>query len=95
MNLNPIDPELLLSIKNDLPDWKITEKGTLHRKFTFSNFIEAFGFMTKVAIIAESINHHPEWKNVYSTVSIDLVTHDLGGLSELDLKLAKAINQIK
>ena len=60
----------------------------------FANFIDAFGFMTKVAMISESICHHPEWRNIYSEVSIELTTHDLKGISNLDLKLAKAIDKI-
>ena len=60
----------------------------------FANFIEAFAFMTKVAIIAEGMNHHPEWSNVYAQVKIQLTTHDLGGVSNLDLELAKQINSL-
>tara|TARA_Y100001968_G_C19407112_1_gene744282 strand:- start:139 stop:429 length:291 start_codon:yes stop_codon:yes gene_type:complete len=83
--------EEIESIPKDFPDWGIKGK-KLSRKINFSNFIEAFGFMTKIAIIAESINHHPEWSNIYSQVNIELTTHDLGGISKLDLKLAHEIN---
>jgi 4a-hydroxytetrahydrobiopterin dehydratase len=58
------------------------------------NFVEAFGFMTQVALIAEKMNHHPEWHNVYRTVEIHLTTHDVGGLSELDFALAQQIDRI-
>ena len=76
-----------------IPDWEIL-KTRLRKTFQFQNFIEAFGFMTKVAMISESICHHPEWKNIYSEVSIELTTHDLSGISNIDLKLAKAIDKI-
>ncbi len=66
----------------------------LHKTFTFGNFIEAFGFMTQAAITAEKLNHHPEWSNVYKTVEVTLTTHDTGGLSSLDAKLAKAMDRI-
>ena len=76
-----------------LPDWSV--KGEwLHRDLKFNNFVEAFGFMAKVALLAESKNHHPNWSNVYNRVSIDLTTHDLGGLSSLDVELAAAIEAL-
>ena len=75
------------------PSWIIDNK-TIKKEFKFDNFIDAFGFMTKVAIISESLCHHPEWKNVYSEVTIDLTTHELNGISNLDLKLAKSIDAI-
>jgi 4a-hydroxytetrahydrobiopterin dehydratase len=64
----------------------------LHREFEFANFVEAFGFMAMVALSAERLNHHPEWSNSYHRVVIDLQTHDVGGLSELDFALARAVN---
>ncbi len=76
-----------------IPGWEILNN-RLRKTFKFRDFIEAFGFMTKIAMISESICHHPEWKNVYSEVSIDLTTHELSGISNLDLKLAKAIDKI-
>ena len=76
-----------------IPDWEILNS-RLRKTFQFQNFIEAFGFMTKVAIISESICHHPEWTNIYSEVTIDLTTHDLSGISNLDLKLAESIDKI-
>ncbi|ORU93064.1 MAG: hypothetical protein A6F70_04580 [Cycloclasticus sp. symbiont of Bathymodiolus heckerae] len=63
----------------------------LHKTFMFKNFVQAFGFMTQVAILAEKQNHHPEWFNVYKTVGIDLMTHEAGGISARDFDLAKAI----
>ena len=65
------------------------ENGKLHKQFQFDSFIEAFGFMSRVALVAESMNHHPEWFNVYNRVAIDLMTHDAGGISTLDFELAK------
>ena len=65
--------------------------GKLHKGFCFPDFVAAFGFMTRVALVAEAMNHHPEWCNVYSRVDIDLSTHDAGGLTALDFELAKRI----
>jgi 4a-hydroxytetrahydrobiopterin dehydratase len=67
----------------------------LSKSFEFKDFIEAFSFMTRVAMHAEKMNHHPEWFNVYNKVNIDLVTHDLNGISNYDMKLANAINKIQ
>lgn len=76
-----------------LPAWSI-DNGKLFRQFSFRNFSEAFGFMTRVALLAEKHNHHPEWFNVYSRVDIWLTTHDAGGISERDTKLAQAIERL-
>ena len=75
---------------NNLPDWELKD-GKLCRVFEFDDFISAFAFMTRVAIRAEKIDHHPEWSNVYKTVTIALTTHDAGGLTAKDLALAEAI----
>lgn len=64
------------------------------KTFVFANFIEAFGWMTSAAIVAEKLNHHPEWFNVYKTVRVTLTTHDTGGLSDLDLKLAQKMDAL-
>ena len=64
------------------------------KTFVFGNFIEAFGWMTSAAIVAEKLNHHPEWFNVYKTVKVTLTTHDTGGLSDLDLKLAQKMDAL-
>jgi 4a-hydroxytetrahydrobiopterin dehydratase len=71
----------------DVP-W-ILETGKLHKVFRFPDFVAAFGFMTRAALIAESMNHHPEWCNVYSRVVVDLSTHDAGGITALDFELAQ------
>lgn len=70
-----------------LPGWRV-EHGKLHKTFVFKDFARAFAYMTDVAREAEALNHHPEWFNVYNRVSIDLVTHDAKGLTDLDLQLA-------
>ncbi|HXV46951.1 MAG TPA: 4a-hydroxytetrahydrobiopterin dehydratase [Nitrososphaera sp.] len=76
-----------------LDGWKVVG-GKVNKTFEFGDFVQAFGFMTRVAIEAEKMNHHPEWFNVYNRVRIDLVTHDLGGISNYDIKLAKTIDRI-
>ena len=68
--------------------------GKLHREFRFDGFVEAFGFVTRLALVAESMNHHPEWRNVYDRVSIDLATHDAGGITQLDFELAAAADRL-
>ena len=73
-------------------EWEVVD-GKLHRELTFGDFAEAFGFMARVALWAEKLNHHPEWSNVWNRVTIDLITHDAGGLSELDVELAGRIDQ--
>ncbi|MGQ8365732.1 4a-hydroxytetrahydrobiopterin dehydratase [Glaciecola sp. 1036] len=67
----------------------IIKDGKLHKNFKFKSFIWAFGWMSQVAIWAEKLKHHPEWSNVYNSVTVDLVTHDVNGISELDFKLAE------
>lgn len=72
-----------------LVDWKLSASGlAIERDYRFANFAEAFGFMSECALFAERLNHHPEWKNVYSKVSVVLTTHDAQGLTELDFALA-------
>jgi 4a-hydroxytetrahydrobiopterin dehydratase len=78
-----------------LPLWSLEAKGqAICRTFQFSNFIEAFGFMSKVALLAERADHHPEWSNVYRRVDIRLTTHEVGGLTSRDIALAKAIDAL-
>ena len=76
-----------------IPNWKVIDN-YIEREFNFNNFIEAFSFMTKIALICEKYNHHPNWENVYSKVIIKLSTHDLGGITNLDQNIATEINQI-
>ena len=76
-----------------IPGWEINSN-QIEREFNFGNFIEAFSFMTKIALICEKHNHHPNWENVYSKVIIKLSTHDLGGITNLDQTIASEINEI-
>ena len=76
-----------------LDGWRLQD-GKIHKDFQFADFIDAFGFMTRVALAAETMNHHPEWSNVWNRVSIALATHDVGGLSSSDFELAAKIDQI-
>ena len=78
-----------------LPGWELRPDGkAIECSYSFRNFSEAFGFMTRAALVAEKLNHHPEWFNVYKRVDVVLTTHDTGGLTELDFKLASAMNRI-
>lgn len=77
----------------ELPEWTVVaEPDGISRRFVFRDFVAAFGFMTRVAILAEKADHHPEWSNVYNRVDIVLTTHDAGGLSQRDIDLARAID---
>ena len=77
-----------------VPGWSL-DQGKLYRELKFPDFAQAFAFMTKVAALAEQQNHHPEWFNVWNTVRIHLATHDAGGISDRDFKLAAAINGVR
>ena len=75
--------------------WQMApDRDAIRKSFVFDDFVEAFGWMTKVAIFAEKWNHHPEWDNVYKTVSVTLTTHDVGGISALDAKLARKMDAL-
>ena len=76
-----------------LPKWELGED-RIKRTFRFKDFVEAFGFMSSAALVAERMNHHPEWKNVWATVDVELSTHDAGGLTELDMKLAAEMDAL-
>ncbi|MDQ4101558.1 MAG: 4a-hydroxytetrahydrobiopterin dehydratase [Thermoproteota archaeon] len=88
LSQNEIDREL-----SKLDTWKIVN-GKINKTFEFNDFVQAFGFMTKVAMNAEKMDHHPEWFNVYNRVRIDLVTHDVNGISNYDIELARIIDTI-
>lgn len=79
-----------------LPGWTYQAErgGVIHRDFAFDDFVQAFGFMTQLALAAERLNHHPEWSNVYNKVSISLTTHDVQGLSTNDIELARIADQL-
>jgi 4a-hydroxytetrahydrobiopterin dehydratase len=77
-----------------LDGWSLAKDGgSIARSFTFNNFSEAFAFMTRVALAAEKMDHHPDWSNIYKTVNVTLNTHDAGGLTALDFELAKKMNR--
>jgi len=78
-----------------LSGWsEVSGRDAITRKFTFKDFNQAFGFMTRAALVAEKMDHHPEWFNVYKTVEVTLSTHDAGGVTELDVKLAEAMDRL-
>ena len=79
-----------------LPRWTVlSDRDTITRDFVFPDFVEAFGFMSKVALVAERVDHHPEWSNVYNRVRIRLSTHEVGGLTMRDVELAQLIDAIQ
>ena len=91
-----VEPESIANLQADLPHWRYQPErgGSITRDWVFVDFNEAFGFMTRVALLAEHHSHHPEWANVYNRVSITLTTHDAGGLSSRDLDLAQRIDSL-
>jgi 4a-hydroxytetrahydrobiopterin dehydratase len=93
MAAQPLTPAQIDDLANALPGWSLVE-GKLQRPFRFADFSEAFGFMSRVALAAETLGHHPEWSNVWNRVTITLTTHDTGGLSDLDVALARRIDGI-
>jgi len=88
-----LSPEAIAALAAALPGWQVGE-GRLRREFRFAGFSEAFGFMSRVALAAEVLGHHPEWSNVWNRVTIELTTHDSGGLTGLDQALAERIDAI-
>lgn len=97
--MNPLSDNEVTSALSELntslsEPWEITEN-KLSKDFVFNSFIEAFGFMTKVAFLAEKADHHPEWSNVYNKVLINLTTHEAGGITHRDFQLAETIENIK
>ena len=82
----------LAAALRELPGWRV-EKAKLHRELAFADFREAFAFMTRVALEAERLEHHPDWSNVWNRVVIDLSTHDSGGITESDVELARRIER--
>ncbi len=84
-----LSPDDLATALAELPAWSVLHD-KLHRDFTFENFSEAFGFMARVALAAEKLDHHPDWSNSWNGVTIEISSHDVGGLTELCVQLAKA-----
>jgi len=90
-----LSAEARKSALKQLPGWAETPgREAIARTFTFKDFNEAFGFMSRAALVAEKSDHHPEWRNVYKTVEVVLATHDAGGVTKRDVELAKAMNGI-
>ena len=88
------DEEIRAGMKQLDADWRL-EEGKLHRTYVFGDFVEAFGFMTRAAIHAEKMNHHPEWSNVYKRVDVFLTTHEAGGITQRDFALAAAFDALR
>ncbi|MGD0189297.1 MAG: 4a-hydroxytetrahydrobiopterin dehydratase [Rhizomicrobium sp.] len=91
--MKKLDAQTHAAALKELPQWReVPSRDVIARKFEFRDFNEAFGFMSRVALLAEKMDHHPEWMNVYKTVDVRLTTHDAGGLTENDIKMAKAMD---
>jgi 4a-hydroxytetrahydrobiopterin dehydratase len=88
-----LTPEQVESALTTLPEWSVVD-GKLHREYRFADFTHAFGFMAAAATAVEKMDHHPEWFNVYGSVTVDLSTHSAGGLTALDVKLAQTLEAI-
>ncbi len=93
--MQPLTPDARAALPTSLPLWRLLpERDALARDFRFPDFSAAWGFMARVALLAETQDHHPEWSNVYGRVGIVLTTHDAGGLSDRDVRLALAIDRL-
>ncbi len=93
--IEKLDPAARAALPRTLPEWRLVEgRDAIRRDFRFRNFSEAFGFMARVALLAEAQDHHPEWSNIWNRVEITLSTHDAGGLSARDVRLAQAIDAL-
>jgi len=93
MAASPLTPDQIQALPQQLPAWSLVN-GKLRRELRFADFVEAFGFMSRVALVTEAMGHHPEWSNVWNRVVIELTTHDTGGLSNLDVQLAQRIDAL-
>lgn len=94
MNLEKLSEEKIKSELVGLDGWTVRD-GKLHKDFVFDDFVEAFGFMSRASLHIERLNHHPEWFNVYNKLSVDLMTHDAGGITQNDIALAKILNSLQ
>jgi len=93
--IKTLDSDQRAELGRRLPDWHLaSDRDAIVRSVKFADFVEAFGFMTQVALLAEKMDHHPEWSNVYNRVEITLTTHDCNGLSVRDVTLAEAIDKL-
>ncbi len=93
MALEKLSSETIENELKNLLGWSVVN-GKLHKDFQFDDFNQAFGFMTRAAMYIEKMNHHPEWFNVYNKLSVELVTHDAGGITQNDINLAKTLNSL-
>ena len=93
MRTEKLPADVIEKYLQQCPHWALTQ-GKLYRRFVFEDFVAAFGFMSQVALLAEAMNHHPEWSNVWNRVEIHLTTHDAGGISDLDFQLARKIDAL-
>lgn len=93
MGLTKLSDDQIKEKLKELQGWQLVN-GKLHKEFQFKDFNQAFGFMTRAAIHAEKMDHHPEWFNVYNKLKVDLMTHDADGITENDVKLAKILNSL-
>jgi 4a-hydroxytetrahydrobiopterin dehydratase len=92
--MKKLDKEARAAAMKKLKGWKdVKGRDAITRKFEFENFNEAFGFMTRVALLADKMDHHPEWFNVYNKLEVTLSTHDAGGVTDNDIKMAKAMEE--
>lgn len=89
----PLSDAELAAALDELDGWELVD-GHLHRDLAFADFTRAFGFMAAVATVAQALDHHPDWSNSYGTVTVDLVTHDAGGITELDVELARRMSDL-
>ena len=93
MAIERLTEEQVTSELNNLAGWSIKD-GKLHKDYEFESFNQAFGFMVRASMEIEKMNHHPEWFNVYNKLSVDLMTHDAGGITKNDIELAKILNSL-
>jgi 4a-hydroxytetrahydrobiopterin dehydratase len=92
--MDKLSPDALTAALAELSGWQqVSERDAITKTFVFADFNAAFGFMTRVALVAEKMDHHPEWSNVYKTVVVTLTTHDSGGVTDRDIKLAAAMER--
>jgi 4a-hydroxytetrahydrobiopterin dehydratase len=91
--MQKLDPKLRANMLKELPGWHdVKGRDAIARSFQFKDFNAAFGFMTRAALLAEKLDHHPEWFNVYNRIDVTLSTHDAGGVTEKDIEMAKAMD---
>ena len=93
MNREKLSVSEITAALAGLPGWSYAD-GKLRREFKFDDFVHAWGFMSSCALVAEAMNHHPDWSNVWNRVTVELMTHDAGGVSQNDIELARRMNQL-